>query len=303
MKKFKNCPVGLPDGKDAFATREGSVILDGGLRLDNVLFVPQLTCNLISVTQLTNDSNCIVQFSNALCVIQDRTTRMLIGAGEQTDGLYFFRGVPKVHALTVNGESSVELWHQRLGHPSEKVLKFIPGVSKFSMSKNKRACDVCPRAKQHRHIFSLSENNASSLFELVHCDLWGPYRTPSSCGATYYLTVFDDYPRGVWVYLLCNKTEIETMFMNFVAFVDRQFDNKIKKVRSDNGTEFNCLRNYFLKNEIVFETSCVGTPQQNGRVERKHQHIMNVARALRFQSHLPIHFWGECVLAACYLIN
>lgn len=40
VKKIKNCPVGLPDGKDAFATREGSVILDGGLRLDNVLFVP-----------------------------------------------------------------------------------------------------------------------------------------------------------------------------------------------------------------------------------------------------------------------
>jgi len=59
------------------------------------------------------------------------------------------------------------------------------------------------------------------------------------------------------------------VFMNFVTLVDRQFDMKIKKV--DNNTRFKCLCNFSLKNEIVFETSCMGTPQQNRRMERKHQ--------------------------------
>lgn len=69
-------------------------------------------------------------------------------------------------------------------------------------------------------------------------------------------------------------------------------------MRSDNGLEFTSLRHYYATKGIIHQTSCVDTPQQNGRVERKHQHILNVARALRFQANLPIDFWGECVTTA-----
>lgn len=77
----------------------------------------------------------------------------------------------------------------------------------------------------------------------------------------------------------------------------------MKILRSDNGTEFMRMKEYFRSTGIIHQTSCVGTPEQNGRVERKHRHILNVARALRFQAHLPVEFWGECVLSAAYLIN
>ena len=52
------------------------------------------------------------------------------------------------------------------------------------------------------------------------------------------------------------------------------------------------MKRYFLDCEIIFQTSCTETPQQSGRVERKHKHILNVAQALRFQGNLPIKFWG-----------
>ncbi|GAA0185547.1 hypothetical protein LIER_32835 [Lithospermum erythrorhizon] len=100
-----------------------------------------------------------------------------------------------------------------------------------------------------------------------------------------------------------DRTEVFSLFTRFMAIVERQFDGRVKTVRSDNGTEFFCLKQYFADRGIIFQTSCVGTPQQNGRVERKHRHILNVARALKFQANLPTEFWGDCVLTSGYLIN
>lgn len=54
---------------------------------------------------------------------------------------------------------------------------------------------------------------------------------------------------------------------------------------------------------IVHQTSCVHTPQQNGGAERKNRHLLEVARALLFNMHVPKRFWSDEVITACYLIN
>ncbi|KAL2901144.1 Retrovirus-related Pol polyprotein from transposon RE1 [Bienertia sinuspersici] len=298
------CPVGLPNGSHAMAVTKGRVSLANGLILEDVLFVPNLTCNLISVSKLIDDSHCFVQFTDSLCAIQDRLSGNLIGAGERMDGLYFFRRVPKVCAVTNTDISSFELWHRRMGHPSDKVVKLVPAISGSSDIKTlNKACTLCPQVKQTRDSFPDSDSRASRVFEMIHCDLWGSYKTPSSCGAHYFLTIVDDYSRGVWVYLLHDKTEVYSSFTSFFAMVKCQFDVTVKYVRSDNGMEFKHMIPFFDTHGILFQTSCVGTPQQNGRVERKHQHILNVGRALMFQGNLPVSFWGECVLGAVYIIN
>ena len=117
------------------------------------------------------------------------------------------------------------------------------------------------------------------------------------------MTIVDDYSRSVWTYLLLEKSEVRTVIQNFCQMTTKQFSKDVKTVRNDNGTEFMCLSRFFCENGIIHQTSCVATPQQNRRGERKHRHILNIALGLIFQSNLPVKFWGEAILTAAYLIN
>lgn len=83
VHKISPSPVGLPNGKNTYAVKEGSLFLGGTSYLHHVLFVPNMNCTLISVAKLLHDLNCTVTFDYDLCVIQEQTSRTLIGAGEQ----------------------------------------------------------------------------------------------------------------------------------------------------------------------------------------------------------------------------
>ncbi|KAK9045789.1 hypothetical protein V6N11_051697 [Hibiscus sabdariffa] len=77
-KKVVGCPVGLPNGNQIAATKEGIMVFDNKLTLNHVLYVPSLMCNLISLSQLLDETKCGAQFTDNFCVIQDCTSRMLL---------------------------------------------------------------------------------------------------------------------------------------------------------------------------------------------------------------------------------
>ena len=118
-----------------------------------------------------------------------------------------------------------DVWHQRLGHPSKRVMSlFSSKVGNFENKGRDKPCDVCFRAKQMRKPFPLSENKATSCFDLLHCDIWGAYRYESLCEAHYFLTIIDDASRGTWVYLMKDKGEASKLVMNFCVMVKTQFN-------------------------------------------------------------------------------
>nr|KYP46809.1 Retrovirus-related Pol polyprotein from transposon TNT 1-94 [Cajanus cajan] len=121
-------------------------------------------------------------------------------------------------------------------------------------------------------------------------------------GEKYFLTIVDDFSRYTWVVLLNSKSKVKMHVQNFIALIENQFDSKIKCIRSDNGPEV-FLKDLFATKGIIHHTNCVYTPQQNRCVERKHQHILNVTRALMFQSQLLEYFWSYAIKHLVFLIN
>ncbi|GJY74539.1 ribonuclease H-like domain-containing protein [Tanacetum coccineum] len=100
-----------------------------------------------------------------------------------------------------------------------------------------------------------------------------------------------DFSRAVWVCMLKGKDDVYDSIVSFVQMLTNQFETNIKVFRSDNGTELvnNKLQNFFNDKGNLHQTSCVYIPQHNGIAERKHRHLLNVARSLMFQGELPLY--------------
>lgn len=293
-------PVQSASGSPHNVSHIGTVKINHKITLTNVLHIPSFKYNLLSVHHLTKNNHCAVIFFPTFCLLQDLTSKKMIGAGEERNDICYFKTENPI-ALNATNESDHTLWHQRLGHPSFSCLPT------FISAKNKSdfPCDACLKAKHHRLLFARNDNKSNIHFNRIYCDIWGAYHIKSSCGVRYFLTIVDEYSRNTWVYLLQKKSDALSKINLFIQMVKTQFNVSIKIFRSDNAQDFlfGSMQKIFEQNGILHELTCVGTPQQNVVAERKHQYILNIARSLRFHAHLPIKSWGECILTAVFLLN
>jgi len=307
--KIKPICIKLPNSSTVTAHFAGTVQFSENFIIFNVLYIPEFTFNLISVQTLIKDLNCVLTFSSKMCQIQSSPTLKTIGHAEFVNGLYY------LHSFSVSNKNSVcssitlncnnnnaDLWHFRLGHPGNKVIKQICTNFPYVQSVNNSICDICHFAKLHKLPFPKSTTTSAAIFDLIHVDKWGPMSIMYVHGHKYFLSIVDDLSKHMWAYMMHSKGETRSLLRNFIIFAKNQYGKNIKIIRSDNGPEF-CYTDLYNQYGIDHQRSCVETPQQNAIVERKHQHVLNVARSLMFQSNLPKVYWTYAVSHAIHLIN
>ncbi|GJX20613.1 putative ribonuclease H-like domain-containing protein [Tanacetum coccineum] len=135
-------------------------------------------------------------------------------------------------------------WHRRLGHVNFKNLnKLVKGnLVRGLPSKifqNDHTCVACQKGKQHKaSCKAKAVSSISQTLQLLHMDLFGPTSVRSLNHKTYCLVITDDFSRFSWVFFLRTKDETSAILKDFIRQIENQLNQKVKTIRSDNGTEF-----------------------------------------------------------------
>lgn len=159
----------------------------GELLLHDLLFVPDIHKNLLSVSKFTKDNKVYFEFYSHDCYIKDLKTHKVLLQGTKSNGLYKFLLAKLKHAFNTTHEairsaesfqkSDLEFqftcWHQRLGHPFfaivYQILKSfnirIPKTKSFSL------CHACEMGKRHKLQFSSSTTVYATPLDLIVVDL------------------------------------------------------------------------------------------------------------------------------------
>lgn len=308
--------VNLPTGSQVPISHAGESSVLGDKTVTDVLFLPDFKYNLLSASQLTKGLKYGVLFFPDFFIFQEIYIGKVLGIGKEEHGLYLLQSdasytltaEPELTSLlSLSGSSSpmnscdssssatsndcvASLWHKRLGHAPILVIRRIAGLHNVKVQDHH--CSVCPIAKQSRLSFPTSISTSCCSFDLIHADVWGPYRVATHDDKRYFLTLVDDFSRYTWIFLLTSKANCIVPLRDFILMVKNQFGRGVKCFRTDNGTEFfNAQVNaLFTQHGVLHQSFCVYTPQQNGVVERRHRYILDMARALRFQAFIPLKF-------------
>ncbi|GKB84233.1 ribonuclease H-like domain-containing protein, partial [Tanacetum coccineum] len=112
-------------------------------------------------------------------IMLDLKKEIVLGTGSESGGLYVFDIDCKLPRVKNNFSIlcchvSKCVWHKRLGHPSDQVLKVLKSSLKLTKPDHNDPCDIYHFSKQTREPFPLSDHTSESLGDLIHLDLWGP---------------------------------------------------------------------------------------------------------------------------------
>jgi len=164
-------------------------------------------------------------------------------------------------------------------------------------------CSACQLGKSHKLSLHLPVNKSTSVLQLIFADVYGPSPFLSSDGHKYLLVFIDDFSGFTWCYPIFLKSDVANVFLQFRLLVERQFDTKIKAIQTDGGGEFQPLSSICAQLGIIHRLATPHTHEQQGKVERKHRHIVETALSIMAHSSTPSKFWHFAFETAVYLIN
>ncbi|UYV76289.1 hypothetical protein LAZ67_13003275 [Cordylochernes scorpioides] len=276
------------------ATVQGKDKLNNAVTLHNVLHVPHLKGNLMSIPSVVRRGNSVLLNSEGAYIYS--SDDKLIRTGNFDGNMYTLNLSRLPEATHVPNEHCLISKDTILGLHGTEGLNSINGTLDL--------CDACSLGKMTKVPYVHTDSNQESYpFEAIYVDLCGPMRINSLGGSKYFLTIVDGFSRRIE--FLKDKLSAAEVLKKFIVKRENELNSKLKRLRTDNGTEFinKNLETSIESKGIKHELTTPYTPRSNGRVERANRTLLDKGRTLLADSQLPHHFWAEAVNTAAYLYN
>ena len=284
------------------------------INIDDVLYVPKLASNLLSVKKLTKGGYRLV-FEDDNCIITEKSGEVRAVASLSPE-LYKVKLVERAYKASEaiksgHSEDCQHMWHRRFGHRDISAIKELvhkelaTGIIIKDCGK-RETCECCVKGKMARTPFPKeTKNKAQSILDLIHTDVCGPMQTITPAQNRYVITIIDDYSRYCIVNFMQYKSEAPKLIKQFIEMAKTQFGKKPKVIRSDRGREYinNELQQYLKAEGIRMQYTTAYSPQQNGVAERKNRSLIEMARCMLLDADLEKKYWAEAVNTANYLQN
>lgn len=274
------------------------------LEFQNVLFNPSSPANLISVIKLLQNGWEIKEFTLTEIVLSKNNQHEIRAPLDSKTNLWIAHSIEIVPPENI-ALLSLHDWHRSFAHQNIKHTKKILKQYQIQYTNtNVSNCMPCLKGKAIRPPFRESGTKSKAVGDLVHSDLLTA-PSPSLGKSKYALVLKDDYTKYRTVYFLKTKDNTVKCFEHLFRLIKTQTGNKVKCLRTDNGTEEDNkeINKLCHKFGIIHETSCTYTPEQNGKIEREMRTESEAATTLLIDSNLSNEFWAEAINYTVFTLN
>ncbi|KAJ1601272.1 hypothetical protein NDA14_000815 [Ustilago hordei] len=300
------------------------------IQLLDVLYVPKLNANLLSVQGLIENGARVIFDEFGTTIKQNDGTQVQFKR-DRRQGHFKVRGqalaleleetrdgVPEDNQNTGKLDNAPEgnkdtkhrdsyLWHERFGHPGRDKTRQIRAHylgTDEEMEHESKHCNACSQGKQTRARMSQSESERMEApLELVHVDLMTDFK--GHANYHYALVAVDDFSSLIYVEPLCTKSAALTALRRWIARMERATDRKLKTLRSDNGGEWCSIaaEDWQTQEGFKWQKSVPGISIQNGRAERAIRSVQEKMRSMLIGRACPRELWPYAITAAAHVMN
>jgi hypothetical protein len=326
---FKDKPMGCSPTHGSVGTAENGRTIPitgtgkirfGDLELVDVAHVPSFSKNLVSGIQIMKKDYHQHIYNDRLVISDKNGIPLATGTFDEDVGLIQMDTsieLPEdVSKYVPNSDDNAnvvvdaKLVHARLGHCHDdsirRSLKATTGIELQKGNTFDTVCEPCALGKSIRKPTPKSGSTPDDILDVIEIDIQGPFPTLAHNGTNLNIKFVDAKSSYCVMTTLPNKSSetVLEVFKRFQSRYERETGKRIKRVRTDSGTEFmGIFQEYITSIGITKERGLPYHHTHPGRAERAHRTITERARAMHIASCLPEAFYADAQLTACYIHN